>query len=142
MKSCRLSPVPRGRVAASLIVAVALVLGATYGQGQPPGQRQAGGMPAEQMAPVQQPKQFRGRVPAYYSTVVDDRQREQIYAIQRRYFAPIEDLKAQLEALTEKRDAEVAAVLSPQQQAEVMRLQAEAKAKRRAKKKMGKAAAR
>jgi hypothetical protein len=99
-------------------------------------------MPAEQMAPVQQPKQFRGRVPAYYSTVVDDRQREQIYAIQRRYFAPIEDLKAQLEALTEKRDAEVAAVLSPQQQAEVMRLQAEAKAKRRAKKKMGKAAAR
>ena len=142
MKSCRLSPVPTGRVAASLIVTVVLVLGATYGQGQPPAQRQAGGMRAEEMVQVQQPKQFRGRVPAYYGTVVDDRQRQQIYAIQRCYFAQIEDLKAKLEALTKKRDAEVAAVLSPRQQAEVKRLEAVAKAKRDAKKKKRKAGVR
>ena len=135
MKLCRLSPVSPGRVAASLIVAVVLVLVATYGQGQPPAQRQAGGMRAEEMDLFQQPKQFRGRLPAYYGTVVDDRQRQQIYGIQKHYFAQIEDLKAQLEALTKKRDAEVSAVLSPQQQAEVKRLQAAAKAKRDAKKK-------
>ena len=142
MKSCRLSPVPTGRVAASLIVAVVLVLGATYGQGQPPAQRQAGGRPAEEMAQIQQPKQFRGRLPSYYGEVVDERQRQQIYTIQRRYFAQIENLKAQLEAVTEQRDAEVTAVLSLQQQAEVQRLQAEAKAKRDVKKKTAKAAVR
>ena len=92
-------------------------------------------MRAEEMDLFQQPKQFRGRLPAYYGTVVDDRQRQQIYGIQKHYFAQIEDLKAQLEALTKKRDAEVSAVLSPQQQAEVKRLQAAAKAKRDAKKK-------
>ena len=142
MKSCKLSPVPTARVAVSLIVTVVLVLGATYGQGQPPAQQQAGRMRAEEMAQVQQPKKFRGRVPAYYGTVVDDRQRQQIYSIQRRYFHQIEPLKVKLEALTKKRDAEVAAVLSPRQQAEVKRLEAVAKAKRDAKKKKRKAGVR
>ena len=142
MSACRLSSVPTGRVAASLIVAVVLVLGATYGQGQPPAQRQAGGIRAGQKAQVQQPKEFRGRLPNYYSTIVDDRQRQQIYAVQKRYFIQIEDLKAQLEMLTKKRDAEVASVLSPQQQAEVKRLEAMAKAKRDAKKRMPKAGGR
>ncbi len=111
-----------------MVVVVVLVLGVTYGQGQAPDQ-------------VEQAKEFRGRLPAYFSSVVDDRQRQQIYAIQRHYFGQIEDLKAQLEALTDKRDAEVYAVLSLQQRAEVECLEAAAKAKRNAKKKIGKAAA-
>ena len=112
-----------------MVVVVVLVLGVTYGQGQAPAQ-------------VEQAKEFRGRLPAYFSSVVDDRQRQQIYAIQRHYFGQIENLKAQLEALTEKRDGEVYAVLSLQQRAEVECLAETAKAKRDAKKGKGKAAAR
>jgi hypothetical protein len=142
MRACRFSSVPIERIAASLIVVVVLVFGATYGQGQPPAQLRAGGKRAEEAAQVEQPKQFRGRLPDYYGEVVDERQREQIYAIQRQYFLTIEGLKAQLDAVIGKRDTEVAAVLSPQQLAEVKRLEAEARAKRAAKKKMEKAAAR
>ena len=135
-----MSPAPGGKVAVSLIVPVVLLLGATYGEGILLAQRRAGGMGAEEMAQVQPPKQFHGRLPAYYGKVVNERQREQIYAIQRHYFVQIEDLKAKLEAVTKKRDAEVSAVLSPQQQAEIEGFEAVAKAKRDAKKKMGKGA--
>lgn len=140
MNGCGFSPWPIGRVAALLSVAAALVWGATYGQGQPPVQRLAGQMRAGGMAEVQERKQFRGRLPSYYGTVVNERQRERIYAIQRHYYGQIEDLKAQLEAVTQKRDADVADVLTAQQRAEVERLQVQAKARRAVRKKVVNAA--
>ena len=85
----------------------------------------------------------RGRLPAYYGKVVDRKQREKIYAIQKTHAAEIKKLQAQLKDLLAKRDTEVAAVLSAEQQAEVAKLVAAAKAerqKRAAEKKAEKAA--
>ncbi|HEV3344129.1 MAG TPA: hypothetical protein VG125_27385 [Pirellulales bacterium] len=73
----------------------------------------------------------RGRLPAYYSKVVDGQQREKIYKIQQQYEPKISALKAELQALQEKVDAEVEAVLTPEQQATVKKLTEEAKAKRK-----------
>ncbi len=94
--------------------------------------------PAETPVPEEaKPKkrEFRGRLPAYYGRVVDEKQREKIYAIQREYAPKIEDLKAQLAALTAERDEKVDAVLTPEQLETVEKLKAEAKAKRAAPKK-------
>ncbi len=84
----------------------------------------------------------RGRLPNFYRHVVDDQQREEIYAIQAEYKPRIDALKAQLEALVQERDAKVATVLTAEQRAEVERLRAEAEAKRAKKKSRSSPAAR
>ena len=62
--------------------------------------------------PAAKPKrEFRGRLPAYYGKVVDDKQRKAIYAVQIEYAPRIDALKAQLAALIAERDAKVDAVL-------------------------------
>ena len=86
--------------------------------------------PAAEAAAAEEEKVFRGRLPAYYGHVVDEEQRAAIYEIQKQYAPRIDALKAQLAALTEERNAKVAAVLTPEQQAKVASLKAEAKAKR------------
>jgi hypothetical protein len=58
----------------------------------------------------------KGRLPAYYGQIVDDAQRQRIYQIQSTYNPQIEALQAEIVALTDKRDAEIRAVLSPEQQ--------------------------
>jgi hypothetical protein len=58
----------------------------------------------------------KGRLPAHYSKLVDEAQRQRIYDIQAFYAPQIDDLKQQLDALIARRDAEVHAVLSPAQQ--------------------------
>ena len=86
--------------------------------------------PAEKPVPEEaKPKkrEFRGRLPAYYSRVVDEKQREKIYAIQREFAPKIDALKAQLAALTAERDTKVEAVLAPEQLKTVEKLKAEAK---------------
>ena len=70
------------------------------------------------------------RLPAYYAKVVDDTQRDKIYAIQKAHAAKIESLQAELKAAMEKRDAEIEAVLTPKQLQQVKAMAAEAKAKR------------
>jgi hypothetical protein len=74
----------------------------------------------------------RGRLPAYYSQVVDGQQREKIYKIQQDYEPKISELKAQLQALQDKLDAEVEAVLRPDQLTKVKELTDAAKQKRKA----------
>lgn len=74
----------------------------------------------------------RGRLPAYYSQVVNGQQREKIYAIQQQYAPKIAALKAELAALQDKQNAEVEAVLTPEQLATVKKLTDDAKAKRKA----------
>lgn len=73
----------------------------------------------------------RGRLPAYYTKVVDGQQREKIYAIQQQYEPKISALKAELQALQDQVDAEVEAVLTPEQRDIVKKLADDAKAKRK-----------
>lgn len=74
----------------------------------------------------------RGRLPPYYTQVVNGQQREKIYAIQQQYAPQIAELKAQLQALQDKQNSEVEAVLTPEQLATVKKLSDDAKAKRKA----------
>ena len=80
---------------------------------------------------AKKPAKFRGRLPAYYSKVVDQKQREQIYAIQKTHNAEITKLRAQLKDLIAKRNTEVVAVLSAEQKAKLAKLIAAAKANRK-----------
>jgi hypothetical protein len=86
--------------------------------------------PAAAPAEVQPKKVFHGRLPAYFGEVVDQKQRETIYAIQREYFEEIEALKTRLALVTDERDKKILMVLSPQQRDQVDQLKAQAKAKR------------
>jgi hypothetical protein len=61
----------------------------------------------------------KGRLPDHYAAVVDDKQREEIYSIQATYAPQIEKLQAQLDAVQGKRNAEIRAVLTPEQQQKV-----------------------
>ncbi len=95
-------------------------------------------VPAAEPAAAKQVKPFRGRLPNYYTHVVDQKQRIAIYQIQAEYAQKLAALKAQLEAMTKERDTKVAAVLSPEQRKKVAQLTAAAKAKRAQKKKPAK----
>jgi hypothetical protein len=87
--------------------------------------------PAETPVPEKAAKkEFRGRLPAYFSKVVDETQRKKIYAIQLEYAPKIDALKAQLESLMAERDEKVASVLTQEQRETIEQLKAEAEAKR------------
>lgn len=55
------------------------------------------------------------RLPAYYNDLVTPGQRARIYQIQDEYETQIEQLKQQLREVVSQRDAEVEAVLEPEQ---------------------------
>jgi len=106
--------------------------------GQPTGQQ----APAPQQAGSQVPassasasaktaqETFRPRLPMYYARVVDEKQRQKIYDIQRKYHPQIEALQRQLEELIAKRNAEIEAVLTAEQKAEIEKLRQEAGTRR------------
>lgn len=81
--------------------------------------------------PAKQRAKPRGRLPAYYNQVVDGQQREKIYAIQQQYEPKISALKAELQALQDKLDAEVEGVLTAEQREKVKSLTDAAKQKRK-----------
>jgi hypothetical protein len=81
--------------------------------------------------PAKQRAKPRGRLPAYYNQVVDGQQREKIYAIQQQYEPKITALKAELQALQDKLDAEVEGVLTAEQRDKVKSLTEAAKQKRK-----------
>jgi hypothetical protein len=72
----------------------------------------------------------KGRLPAYYKDVVTQSQKESIYKIQSSYGDQITKLAEEMKALTEKRDAEIEALLSAEQKAKVATLKAEAAKKK------------
>jgi len=111
----------------SVLAAAAIVLAT----GVPPAPGQDSDAPAK-AAPAEKAKKFKGRLPAYYGTVVDDKQRQAIYDIQEEYAPKIAELKAQLEALMKERDEKVEAVLTPEQLQKIEEAKAAAKAKRAA----------
>lgn len=76
---------------------------------------------------------LKGRLPAYYSKLVDTDQKQKIYEIDANFDPKIKDLKKQMEALIAQRDEQIKAVLTPEQQSKLADLIAEAKAKRKEK---------
>lgn len=74
----------------------------------------------------------KGRLPNHYGEVISGDQRDKIYAIQAKYKDELEKLQAQLKALDAKIDAEIEAVLTPEQKEKVAKIAAEAKAKAKA----------
>jgi len=76
-------------------------------------------------------KTFRNRLPMYFSPVVTTEQRKKIYEIQASYFEKISAMEAQLAALRKQQDADVLAVLTPEQQGEVQKAREAASARRR-----------
>jgi hypothetical protein len=80
-------------------------------------------------------KKLRGRLPAFFTKVVDQKQREQIYVIQKEYAPKIDELKAKLAALIKERNEKIADVLTPEQREKLQELKAAAKAKRKQAKK-------
>ena len=92
--------------------------------------------PKAEVAKAQQQakkKQVKGRLPAHFGQVVDEGQRQRIYQIQAGYNPKIEALQAELDALVAQRDAEIRAVLSPEQQRRLDARIAEAQAAKAAK---------
>ena len=122
----------RSRKVVAEMLVTAVILGA-IGMAVEIGQAQDAPKAEAASKDAQKPKKRakpRGRLPAFYGKIVDRKQRQQIYAIQKSHATEIAKLKAQLKDLVTKRDTEVAAVLTAEQQTEVAKLVAAAKAKR------------
>ena len=69
------------------------------------------------------------RLPSYYGSVVNEKQREEIYAIQEEYQPKIEALQNQLSAMKKERDEKISAVLTAEQKKQVEEAAAKAKHK-------------
>lgn len=75
-------------------------------------------------------KKAAGRLPANFAKLdLSDDQKAKIYSVQATYNAQIEELKAKLKSLQEKEDAEIEAVLKPEQLKALTDIRAAAKKK-------------
>ncbi len=80
-------------------------------------------------------KMAAGRLPNHFARLdLSDKQREQIYAVQAKFKAQIEDLESQLEMQKGKRDAEIEGVLTSDQRKKLKSLIEEARKKAEARK--------
>lgn len=77
-------------------------------------------------------KKSRGRLPAYFSSLVSQKQRDAIYKIQADYESQVEKLQSQIASLIAERDREVDAVLDADQLSEVTKKREAARQKREA----------
>jgi hypothetical protein len=75
-----------------------------------------------------------GRLPAHFGKIVDNTQREKIYAIQAKYSEKIEDLQEQLKDVMLQRDAEIREVLTAEQKKKLEELLSATKGLRAGKK--------
>ena len=87
--------------------------------------RQAAAVVAKPAAqsPQQPHKKFKGRLPTYYSKVVNDQQRQYIYSLQWRYEQEIRKYEEHLKKLVLHRDKMIYNVLSPQQKEQLKKMQ-------------------
>jgi Spy/CpxP family protein refolding chaperone len=113
----------------TFVVAVVMAVGMLW-SGTPVAAQAQKAAPEKAAAVKKEPAKPRGRLPAYYAQVVTPQQREKIYSVQQSYADRIEALQAQLKELQSKMQAEVQAVLTPEQLKKVEELTAEAKVKR------------
>ena len=70
----------------------------------------------------------RGRLPAYFGSIVTPELREKIYAIQAEYEPKISQLRKEIDALTKAQDEKINALLTPEQKKKIEELKAAAKA--------------
>jgi hypothetical protein len=73
----------------------------------------------------------KGRLPAYYKDIVDDKQRVAIYAIQADYKGKIDALQEQIDKLTADRDAAIEGVLTAAQKEKLKKAKEVAAAKKK-----------
>lgn len=78
-------------------------------------------------------KKAKGRLPPYFAQVVTEKQRSEIYAIQKKYNDQLDALEQQVKALQAQRDTEVEGVLSAEQKEKLDKLRADAASRRKAK---------
>jgi TolA-binding protein len=76
---------------------------------------------AQDAAPRKAP---RGRLPDYWNDVVAAGQKDQLYAIQKKYEAQIDALEKQLEGLEQQRETEMLALLNQDQKEKLARVRA------------------
>ena len=76
-------------------------------------------------------KPLRGRLPAYFSKIVSEEQRQKIYAIQKEFQTKIRAIQLQLATLKKDRDQEIDSVLTPTQRDQIAAIKAAAKEKRK-----------
>ena len=112
---------------AAFVVAM-LVLSQSL-SGSASAQDKEGAKPAAKEGAEKEKADFKGTLPAYYRDVIDGLQREKMYAVQASYEAKIKEAQAALKALQDKRDAEIEALLRPDQLERVQQLKKEARAK-------------
>ena len=115
------------RFASMIAVAgIALALGSQISVESTIGQEKAA--EKEKAAPAKVVKKPRGRLPQYYGQVgISSKQRQEIYDVQAVYKKQIDELQKQIDALKEKQNAEVVAVLTPEQKKKLDELLAAAK---------------
>ncbi len=75
-------------------------------------------------------KPARGRLPAYFSQVVSEEQRQKIYQIQEDYRPKLESLELQRRALLKERNEKIAALLTAEQKKQIKDAATKAKRKR------------
>ena len=78
-------------------------------------------------------KKTKGRLPPYYAQVVTEKQRAEIYTIQKKYNDQLDALEAQLKSVQEQRDTEIESLLSADQKEKLNKLRTEALGKRKSK---------
>lgn len=77
------------------------------------------------------PAKAKGRLPAYYKDIVDEKQKESIYTIQADFKGKIDALKEQIEKLETDRDAAIENVLSAAQKDKLKKAKEAAAAKKK-----------
>jgi hypothetical protein len=122
----------------------ALVLQFTGAQAAPPGkQKEPAASAAEKPAtrPAAQKRTANKpvakaekdpRMPAQFNKVITDEQRPKIVAVLKEYAPRLEQVRAELKALTEEREAALLKILTPKQRRDLEELRALAQAKRAA----------
>jgi hypothetical protein len=135
------SLVSRAGLSTVAVLSVAVALGfAFHANAQEKGKAKRPGIQKKEVDPKPAAKEPQdkdepaGRLPPYYKDVVDEAQRDKIYAIQAEYADRIDRLRKQLDDLLEQRDQRIEAVLTPQQRAKVEAAREDAKAKKAGKK--------
>ncbi len=113
------------RFASTVVAAgLALALGTQLSVEPTVGQEKSASKPT----PAKVAKKPAGRLPAHYGKLgISTEQRTKIYGVQASYKKQIDDLQKQIDDLKAKQDAEVEAVLTPDQKKKLDEILAEAK---------------
>jgi len=69
------------------------------------------------------------RLPAYFASVIDDKQRAKIQAVQEEFGPKIQQLRDDLKELTDKQESAINKLITPKQRQQIEKLRSEARAR-------------